>query len=53
MKHGKRPTMAQKKLMKRWDLDPTEWFVVKDTSKELVVVHRHSDSTFRHITKEK
>ena len=51
MKHGKRPTVAQCKLMQRWGMDPSNWLVVKDTSTEMVLVHRHSDHTTKVIQK--
>lgn len=51
MKHGRKPTMAQKKLMVKWRLDPTMWFVVKDTPTEMVCVHRHFDNTKKIIPK--
>ena len=40
MKHGKRPTVRQKKLMTTRHLNYENWLVVKDTSTEMVVVHR-------------
>lgn len=52
MKHGKRPTVAQKKLMQQWGLNAADWLVVKDTPGEMVVVHRHSDKTTKTIPKE-
>ena len=51
MKNGKKPTVNQCKLMKQWNLDPTNWLVVKDTPDEMVVVHRHSDKTIKVIPK--
>ena len=51
MKHGKRPTREQMKLMIKWRLDPTMWFVVKDTPAEMHLVHRLSDRTKRIIPK--
>ena len=51
MKHGKNPTREQKKLMVKKRLDPTMWFVVKDTPKEMHLVHRHFDKTTRIIPK--
>lgn len=50
MKHGKNPTVNQKKLIASWGLNCKEWLVSKDTSTELVVVHRHTD-TVRTIEK--
>ena len=42
MKHGKRPTTAQRKLMQKWKNQPENWLVVKDTPREMVIVHRLS-----------
>ena len=30
MKHGVKPTVAQRKLMQKWKLNPADWLVVKD-----------------------
>ena len=51
MKHGKRPTVAQRKLMQKWNMDPAVWLVVKDKPTEMVLVHRYSDKTTRTIQK--
>ena len=51
MKHGKKPTVAQMKLMVKWRLNPENWLVVKDTSTEMVLVHRHFDKNTRTIPK--
>ena len=51
MKHGKKPTLAQRKLMQKWKLDPANWLVVKDTPNEMVLVHRRFDSTTKVIPK--
>lgn len=40
MKHGKRPTVAQCKLMTKWNLDAADWLVVKDTPETMTVVRR-------------
>ena len=40
MKNGKKPTLAQKKLMTAWHLNYENWLVVKDTPTEMVIVHR-------------
>lgn len=42
MKNGKRPTVAQKKEIKSMRLNPENWLVVKNTPRELVIVHRLS-----------
>lgn len=52
MKHGKKPSVAQRKVIKSNGLNYENWLVVKDTSTEMVLVHRHSDSTTRTIHKE-
>lgn len=52
MKNGKKPTYEQRKLIQRMKLDSHDWLVVKDTSTELVLVHRHNDKTVRTIYKE-
>lgn len=51
MKHGKKPTVAQMKLMVKWKLDPTMWLVVKDTPGEMLLVHRHISNTKKIIPK--
>lgn len=51
MKHGKKPTVKQCKLMQKWKLDPAMWLVVKDTPDEMVLVHRHFDSCTRIVPK--
>lgn len=51
MKHGKKPTREQRKLLEQWRLKPTDWLVCKDTSSEMILVHRLSDRTIRTIPK--
>lgn len=53
MKNGKKPTYEQRKLIQEWGLDAHDWLVVKDTSTEMVLVHRYSDRTTRTIIKER
>lgn len=43
MKHGKKPTVAQRKLMAKWKLDSRDWLVERDTLTEMVLIHRHFD----------
>lgn len=50
MKHGKNPTVKQKKLMTAWHLNYENWLVVKDTPAEMVIVHRDTGA-LRTITK--
>ena len=52
MKHGKKPTREQRKLIQKCGLDPTVWFVVKDQPEKMELVHRYSDRTTRIIHKE-
>ena len=53
MKHGRKPTVQQRKLIQSKGLDPAVWFVVKDTTELMELVHRYSDRTKRIIHKEK
>lgn len=43
VKNGKRPTVRQKKLMTQWHLNCDNWLVVKDTSTEMVIIHKATD----------
>lgn len=51
MKHGKKPTAAQRRLMEKRGLDSRVWRVVKDTPQNMELVHRYSDKTMRVIPK--
>lgn len=51
MKHGKKPTREQRKLIQKWGLDSSVWLVVKDTPEQMELVHRYSDRTKRTIHK--
>lgn len=53
MKHGRKPTREQMKLMVKWKLDPTMWLVVKDTPERMELVHRLFDKTRKMIPKRK
>ncbi len=44
MKNGKKPSLAQMKLMKSKGLSPTEWYVVKDTPKFMEVISKREIS---------
>ena len=50
MKHGVKPTRAQKQVISDKGLNPKNWFVVKDTSSEMQLMHRNTD-TIRIIKK--
>ncbi len=45
MKHGKRPTVRQKKLMTEKNLNYNNWLVCKDTPQVMVIEHRISGKT--------
>lgn len=51
MKHGKKPTLRQKKLMQAARLNYEHWLVVKDTAMEMVIQNRDTDRV-RMIRKE-
>ena len=51
MKQGKNPTREQQKYISSNGLYPGDWLVSKDTTKEMVLVHRFSNVT-RVIQKE-
>ena len=51
MKHGKKPTREQRKLMEKWKVNPQDWLVERDTLSELVLIHRHFDNTKKIIPK--
>jgi hypothetical protein len=52
MKHGKKPTREQRKLIEQKRLKAEDWMVERDTPEKLVLVHRHFDSVKREIHKE-
>ena len=43
MKHGKKPTREQRKLMQKWKVNTQDWLVERETLSELVLRHRHFD----------
>ena len=52
MKHGKKPTVNQCKLMQKNGLNSADWLVTKDTPELMELVHRYSDTTKKTIYKE-
>lgn len=42
MKHGKRPSLKQKNIIKGAGYNPDNWLIVKNLSDKLVIVHRES-----------
>lgn len=45
MKNGKRPTKAQKNLLRYSGLTPDDWLISKNTSTEMIIVHRFTGCT--------
>lgn len=45
MKHGKKPTREQRKLLMQWNMDPVDWLVVKDTPDAMQVTARNGDQS--------
>lgn len=42
MKHGKKPSLKQKKLIKDSGLNPDQWLVVKNLPGQLKIAHRET-----------
>ena len=51
MKHGKKPTREQRKLMEKWKVNPQDWLVERETNDQLVLRHRHFDHKTKIIPK--
>lgn len=51
MKHGKNPTLKQKKLLKAARLNYENWLIIKDTAEEMLVQNRQTGK-IRAIRKE-
>lgn len=51
MKHGKKPTREQRKLMEKYKVNTQDWLVERETLNELVLLHRHFDKTKKIIPK--
>ena len=51
MKNGKKPTVAQRKLMQKWKRNSEDWLVVKDEPSKMTLVHRHFDKKTKIIPK--
>jgi len=45
VKSGKRPTVKQSNLMRKFGLEPSEWFVVKHTPTFILVLNRETNET--------
>ena len=51
MKHGKKPTREQRKLMEKWKVNSQDWLVERETNTESVLLHRHFDKKTKIIPK--
>lgn len=51
MKHGKKPTREQRKLMEKWKVNSEDWLVERETNTELVLLHRYFDNKTKIIPK--
>ena len=51
MKHGRKPTREQRKLMEKWKVNTQDWLVVKDETTQMTLVHRHFDNKTKVIPK--
>ena len=51
MKHGKKPTREQRKLMQKWKMNTQDWLVVKDEPSKMTLVHKHFDNKTKIIPK--
>lgn len=51
MKHGKKPTREQRKLMQRWKVNAQDWLVERETNTELVLIHRHFENRTKIVPK--
>lgn len=49
MKHGKNPTLNQKKLIKLLGRNPDNWLVIRHNNNEIVIEHRHTGRFERYI----
>ncbi|MBV1817619.1 hypothetical protein KUA25_06030 [Bacteroidales bacterium MSK.15.36] len=45
MKHGKRPTRAQKIRLSKLGLVPENWLIIRDDIKMFTIINKHSGKT--------
>lgn len=50
--NGKKPTVKQCDFIRKNGLNPDDWLIAKNTSTEIVLIHRHSSKTKKTIHKE-
>ena len=51
MKQLRKPTREQRKLIQSKRLNPDNWMIERDTTTEMVLVHKHFDNKTRTIRK--
>ena len=51
MKHGRKPTREQRKLLQKWKSNCEDWLVVKDEPSKMTLVHRNFDKVTKIIPK--
>lgn len=52
MKHGRKPSVRQCKILESKRLKPEDWLIERETPEEMVIVHRYGN-TKRIIRKER
>ena len=40
--HGKRPTRAQREIIKKSGYNPNNWLVAKNTNDFMLIIHKHT-----------
>lgn len=45
MRHGKNPTVRQKKFLKSKKLNPDNWLISSDTPQKMIIIHRNTNTT--------
>ena len=45
MKHGKKPTVRQKKLLTELKVNFENWLIVTENNEQITIVHRHTGQT--------
>ena len=51
IKHGRKPTREQRKLMQKLNVNHQDWLVERETLHQLVLIHRHFDNKTKVIPK--
>lgn len=45
MKHGKKPTVRQAKILQAHGLKPENWLIERESPEEITAVHRYAPTT--------